>query len=333
MLSISHLCIFLLSKTNNRNFCLPEMKTYTIFAAIVVAAIASWSLLTSHCAETDSTDTTNAPAHNVSDTALPHQTHLPTLPADANFCGEPLPLDRSDVREALDREMLTNTFWHTNTLLVLKRAPQYMPTIERILAEYNVPDDFKYLCVIESSLVPTVKSPAGAVGLWQIMEATGKELGMEINTDVDERYHVERSTEAACRFLLKAYAHFGSWTLVAASYNCGRRRVDQSQEKQKQTSFYDILWNDETARYVYRIIALKHIMTQPEAYGFFVSDSDKYAPDEYHMVEVSTPIADWAQWAIDNNTTYKALKRLNPWLRTNSLTNAKGKTYQLKVQN
>ncbi len=263
---------------------------------------------------------------------LPHHTYLPTLPDSADFCGEKAPLHRADVREALDREMLTNTFWHTNTILVLKRATRYFPLIEPILAEFDVPDDFKYLAVAESSLMPTVKSPAGAVGFWQIMEATGKELGMEINSEVDERYDVEKSTRAACIFLRKSYEKFGSWTLVAAAYNGGQRRVESNCTTQKQSSYYDVLWSEETSRYVFRILAFKEIMQSPEKYGYFLTDSDLYPADDVRTDTICTSISDLAQYAIDRGTTYKTLKRLNPWLRQNSLTNAKGKTYLIRLE-
>lgn len=300
------------------------MKTFTICFSVLAVCAVAWSLLTSHTSAAP--DTTSF--------ALPEAEQIataPALPATVDFCGEMVPFHRSDVREALDREMIVNKFSHINTILALKRANQYFPMIEAILAQYGVPDDMKYLCVAESNLSPTVKSPSGAVGLWQIMESTGRELGLEINADIDERYNVERSTHAACAFLLSAHEHFGSWTLTAAAYNCGRRRVDTSCEAQKQKSYYDILWNEETSRYVYRIVALKLVLQNPEAYGFHILPEQLYQPESFHLDTLPCPTADLAQYAINKGINYKALKRLNPWLRNTSLTKGKKKLYNIRV--
>ncbi len=263
--------------------------------------------------------------------SLPHHTYLPVLPEKADFCGERVPLEREEIRESLDREILTNTFWHTNMILVLKRSGKYFPMIEKILAEQGVPDDFKYLCVAESSLNPLAKSPSNAVGFWQILETTGKELGLEINSEVDERYNIEKSTVVACEFLKKSYEIFGSWTLVAASYNGGKRRVSSNIRDQKQESYYDVLWAEETARYVFRILAFKEIMSAPEKYGYFLTGEDYYKPENYRTDTIKGAITDFAQYAIDNGTTYKRLKNLNPWLRQNYLTNARGKSYLVRI--
>lgn len=263
---------------------------------------------------------------------LPHQTYLPQLPDTLSFAGETVPLERTDVYEALDREIITNTFWHTNLILVMKRSARYFPIIEPILRECGVPDDFKYLCVAESSLVPTIKSPAGAVGLWQILESTGKELGLEINDEVDERYDIQKSTRAACTYLLRAREnHNWSWTLLAASYNGGLNRVAKNTTQQHQTNYYDTLWGEETGRYVFRILAFKAIMNDPQTYGFMLEEKDLYQPYEYEEIVVNQGIEDIAQWAIDHGTTYKAIKMLNPWLRKNKLTNARGKEYKILV--
>lgn len=261
----------------------------------------------------------------------PHMTYLPEFPKEMSFANEKVPLDRQDIQEALDREILSNTFWHTNTLLILKRRARIFPEIEKILKECGVPDDFKYLCVAESNLSPTAKSPVGAAGLWQIMEKTGKELGLEINDDVDERYNFEKSTRAACQYLKKSYRALGSWTLVAAAYNGGQGRVTKNMETQKQNNYYDIVWVEETSRYVFRILALKLIMSNPQLYGFNLSDADSYRSTKYYEVKTDTTIADIAQFAIDNKTTYKAIKTLNPWLKQNKLTNPKRKEYTILV--
>lgn len=262
---------------------------------------------------------------------LPHETHLPKVPEKITLFGEEMPLERQDVYESMDREMLTNTFWHTNTILVVKRAARVFPIIEPILKEMEVPEDFKYLAVAESNLWPTAKSPAGAAGLWQILETTGKELGLEINDEVDQRYDIEKSTRAACKFLKRGYETLGSWTLVAGAYNGGMGRVSKNKSNQKQESYYDILWAEETARYVFRIAAFKIIMNDPAQYGFKIEDDEIYAPYPCRDTTINGSIADIAQFAIDHNTSYKAMKNLNPWLRQNKLTNARGRSYTVKI--
>ncbi len=297
------------------------MKIYGLCLSGALVLVATALLFSNFALPEASTPPASSASH------LPHVTYMPALPDSADFCGERVPLERADVRESLEREFISNSFLHSQTALVIKRSTRYFPLIEPILREKGVPDDFKYLCVAESNLMPLVKSPAGAVSLWQIMEATGKELGLEVGTEVDERYHLEKSTRAACDFLLQAYQQFGSWTLVAASYNGGKRRVSNNLSQQKQTSYYDVLWGEETGRYVFRIIALKYIMQSPADYGFNLSESEFYMPEPFTVDTVRSAVTDWADYAIEHGTTYKALKRLNPWLRSQSLTNAKGRTY------
>ena len=203
--------------------------------------------------------------------------------------------------------------------------------IEPILKRNGLPDDFKYLAVAESGL-QNITSPAGAKGFWQIMKKTGKEYGLEINEDIDERYHLEKATEAACRYLLKAKQKYGSWTLAVASYNAGMNKISSELEKQKATNYYDLLLNDETSRYVPRIIALKHILEHPKDFGFVFSKDDLYTPYEYYEVAVDTAVSDWAYFARKMKITYKELKLLNPWLRSNKLSNKNKKTYYLKIK-
>lgn len=272
-----------------------------------------------------------APKHEKNTQTTPHITILPPMPKKLDFCGENVPLERNDVWESLDREILTNTFWHTNTQLIIKRSGRFFPIIEPILKEEGIPDDFKYLCVIESNLMTTAKSPAGAVGLWQILETTGKELGLEVNKDIDERYNIIKSTHAACKFLKKAYEKFGSWTLVAAAYNGGQGRVSRNIATQKQNNFYDILWAEETSRYPFRIMAVKLIMENPKDYGFNISEKDFYKPYETYTINVDTTINDLAQFAIDKETTYKMLKTLNPWLRQNIMPNKSRRNYLITL--
>ena len=249
-----------------------------------------------------------------------------TLPNELTFCDEKVPLNRLDVREKLDRELLVNTYWQSSTLLAHKRAARWFPLIETVMKREGVPDDLKYIAVIESGLMNVV-SPAGATGYWQFMKETGTQFGLEVNNEVDERYHVEKSTVAACKYLKSAYAHYGKWALAAASYNLGQGGVDKQLGRQKQDNYFDLLLNEETGRYVYRILAMKEILRDPERYGFHLRNKDLYAPYLTRTAEINGPVADLADYAVAQRTDYKTLKLLNPWLRDNSLLNKTGKTY------
>lgn len=245
------------------------------------------------------------------------------------LAGEQVPLERVDVTEAFKRELITNTYLHSSTIQILKKAPRFFPIIEPILKEEGIPDDFKYLAVIESSLNPLAISHAGAVGLWQLMSGTAKELGLEVTKEVDERYHIEKSTRAACAYLKKAYQKFGSWTMAAASYNGGMNGLSRQMKIQKEDNFYDLLLNTETGRYVYRLLALKQIIENPTLYDFFVSVT--YEPEECEQVIVKGKVKDWATFAQEHGITYKTLKRFNPWLRQTSLQNRKRETYYIRI--
>ncbi|NND78221.1 MAG: lytic transglycosylase domain-containing protein [Flavobacteriales bacterium] len=251
-------------------------------------------------------------------------------PVSMSFAGEVMPLDIVDIRERLDRELMVNTYWQSQTLLLHKRANRWFPVIEPILAENNIPDDFKYLCVAESGL-DNVVSPARAVGFWQFLKDTGREYGLEINDEVDERYSPERSTEAACKYLRKAYDKYGSWSLAAASYNMGINGLDKQMDIQKVNSYYDLLLGEETGRYVFRIAALKEIMNNSTKYGFHFRPKDLYPTYETKTIEVDTAVVDMSILASDNNINYKILKILNPWLRKPYLKNKNKKTYQIKL--
>lgn len=250
------------------------------------------------------------------------------LPKNIDFAGEKVPMNNFDVRESLDRELLVSTYYQSQTLLVHKRANRWFPVIEPILKRYNVPDDFKYLAVIESNLTNVV-SPAGAVGYWQIIEATGKKLDLEINEDVDERYNVEKSTEAACKYLLEAYKVFGNWTITAASYNMGIEGISKQIENQKQSSYYDLLLNQETARYIFRILAAKEILLHPKNYGYNFRKKDVYSFIPTERIKIDTSIANLADFAIAKEVNYKILKIFNPWLRKNFLNNKTKKVYTI----
>ncbi len=244
----------------------------------------------------------------------PHETSIPALPEKADFCGEEMPMERDDIRESFEREIVVNTFLHSATLQNIKKSGRYFPVIESILAEMGMPDDLKYLCVAESNLMPTIGSPAGARGIWQFMEATAKEYGLTVTNEIDERLDVEKSTRAACMLLRENYSRLGSWTMAAAAYNCGLGGARKRVETQHQENYYDILWADETARYVFRIIAIKTILSSPEKYGFNVSEEDKYEPIETRTETLVPPQEDLAQWAINHGSTYKELRTLNPWI-------------------
>lgn len=251
-------------------------------------------------------------------------------PKQMNFAGEAVPYYINDVQERLDREMITNLNYHTNTTLVLKRANKVFPVIEPILKQYGVPDDFKYLAVIESSLVNAV-SPAGARGVWQFMPETAKEKGMEVTDQVDERYHLEKSTVAACKYLLEAKNKFGNWTLAAASYNGGMAGISKRLQEQEVADFYDLLLTEETSRYVFRILALKEIMQNPAKYGFDMPKEVLYQSIPVKKIEVDSTINNLATFAKSQGINYKVLKIHNPWLRDKKLINKTGKKYELEI--
>jgi hypothetical protein len=252
------------------------------------------------------------------------------IPNYLSFAGERVPLEDKDVYERMDRELLVNTYWQSNGLLYLKRANKYFPTIEKILAENGVPDDFKYLALIESGLL-NVTSSAGAKGVWQILKGTGREYGLEINGNVDERYHLEKSTLLACKYLNKQYKKFNSWTMAAASYNGGRAGMLRRMNKQKVTNFYDLLLGEETSRYIFRIVAAKEIIGNPQKYGFVFDQEDLYNLKPTYTVKVDSVITNIANFANHYDLTYKEFKILNPWLRENKLNNVSHTEYDIKL--
>ncbi len=251
-----------------------------------------------------------------------------TLPRDLAFCGEPVPMEKLDVRERLDRELLVNTYWQSNSMLAHKRAARWFPVIEPVLAREGVPDDMKYVALIESGLTNAI-SPKGATGFWQFMKETATHYGLEVNDEVDERYHVVRSTEAACRYLKEARDRFGSWSMAAASYNLGFAGLEKQMERQKRDTYYDLLLPEETSRYLFRLLAMKEIMRDPGRYGFHIRTKDLYAPYATREVTITGPIDDIAEFALRQGTDYKTLKLLDPWLREARLTNREGRTYQV----
>ncbi|WP_298503149.1 lytic transglycosylase domain-containing protein [uncultured Maribacter sp.] len=254
------------------------------------------------------------------------------IPADLNFAGEPVPQEDPEILERVDREFLVNTYWQSNALLLMKRANKYFPVIEPILAKNGIPDDFKYLAVAESALTNVV-SHAGATGFWQIMKGTGKEYGLEINSNVDERYHLEKSTQVACNYLNRWYKKYGSWTLTAAAYNAGPGAINKYLGIQKVDGYYDLLLGQETGRYVFRIMAIKEILSNPDKYGFDIKKEDMYKAIPTFKVELEEPVTNFANFAAKYEINYKILKRHNPWLREAHLNNASRKKYVLEIPN
>jgi membrane-bound lytic murein transglycosylase D len=252
------------------------------------------------------------------------------VPDNLDFAGEPMPLKSPDILERMDKELLVNTYWQSNGLLMFKRAKKYFPIIEPILAKYGIPDDFKYLAVIESGLTNAV-SPAGARGVWQIMPATGRENGLEVNDNVDERYHLEKSTEVACEYLLRSKKELGSWTLAAAAYNAGNSGISRYLKEQNVKNYYDLLLGEETGRYVFRIVALKEILKNPTNYGFNLREKDLYNNIPTYQVNVDSTITDFTKFAEKFGINYKILKIHNPWLREPKLNNKTKKAYTIDI--
>jgi membrane-bound lytic murein transglycosylase D len=252
------------------------------------------------------------------------------IPDIVTFAGERVPLENFDTRESLEREILISAYRHSSTILIIKRAHRYLPMIERILRDNNIPDDFKYLVAAESDYTNMV-SPAGATGFWQIMTQTGREEGMEINQVVDERYDVEKSTRFACRYFQKSYEKYGNWTLAAASYNGGRASIDEQIGIQHQKNYYDLLLTEETARYIFRAVAYKLIILDPASFGFDIGKNELYPELKYHEVKVDTAVTDISKFAERFGTNYKILKLLNPWLRKPYLTPKPDKVYSVKI--
>lgn len=279
--------------------------------------------------------TTNTPqTTNINSTAtdqLPQVVKSISLDKEFSFAGEIVPTQNFDIRERLDRELLRDAYWHSSTVLSIKRAKRFFPVIEKILAERGLPDDMKYLAVAESSLSNAV-SPAGAKGVWQFMKATGREYGLQINSEVDERYHLEKATYAACKYLKSLHKRFGNWTMAAAAYNVGGTKLARESKTQRSDNYYDLNLNQETARYVFRILAIKEIMNNPEAFGFYIEDKDKYASlDTFYEMEVTGAVANWGDYAKQYGTSYRMLKVYNPWLISSSLANKAKKKYIIKL--
>lgn len=262
---------------------------------------------------------------------VPYCVTSPSVPDKITFAGQDIDLLRYDHRERMDRELMSFTYMHSTTMLMVKRANRYFPVIEPILKANGLPDDFKYLAVIESNLNPLAKSPAGAAGLWQFMPTTGREFGLEINSNIDERYHIEKETKAACKYLKDAYQKYGNWLCVAAAYNAGQGRISTQMQKQMVDQAVDLWLVEETSRYMFRLLAAKAVISNPQQYGFLLKREHLYPPIPYTEVTVTTGIANLAQFAKEKGVTFAQLKDANPWLRDTSLMNKSGRTYTLKI--
>jgi hypothetical protein len=252
------------------------------------------------------------------------------LPQNLNLAGERVPIEIADIRERMDRELLVNTYWQSNGLLLIKRSNKYFPILEPLLKKYGLPDDFKFLALAESAFIDETSS-AGAAGMWHFMKNTGKEFGLEINKNVDERYNIEKSTKVAAQYLKKSKERFGSWTLAAAAYNAGNYGISKRLKTQQVDNYYDALLPNETERYVFRIIALKEVISNPEKYGFVYDESDLYTLAKTKTVKVDTTITNITLFAKKFGITYKQLKIHNAWLRENKLNNKSRKSYQIKI--
>lgn len=272
---------------------------------------------------------TEVPEDSADNDSLPQIIMAPDVDQEFNWAGEPMPMT-ADAKERLDREMLVNSYYHSSTVQNIKLANRYFPAMEKILLEMGVPDDFKYLAVAESNL-RHVTSPRSAKGFWQFRKLAAKEYGLEVNDEVDERYHLEKSTRAACQYLIKLKKRFGTWTDAAAAYNVGPTSYARQMKSQKESNYYHMNLNQETSRYIFRLIAIKEIMKTPDKFGFYLIPEELYPPlDNYHEVIVNESVANWGDFAHEYGTTYRELKRYNPWLRDNHLTVIKN-TYKVKV--
>ena len=303
------------------------MKFFThLFAIIGVISVGGLFIYSSQSPNTNTDPEIQSNTKMLND----YNVYALSVPESIEFAGESVPLEDPDVYERMDRELLVNTYWQSNGLLLFKRAAKYFPVIEPILKKNGIPEDFKYLAVIESGLTNAV-SPAGARGVWQIMAGTGKDNGLEVNDNVDERYHLEKATEVACKYIKQSRDKFGSWTLAAAAYNAGNAGVSRRLDDQKVDDYYDLLLGEETGRYLFRILALKEILNHPKKYGFNFSDADLYKSIPTKKIMVDSDVTDFASFALDHGINYKILKIHNPWLREDHLNNKSKKVYYIEI--
>ena len=277
-------------------------------------------------------DSPNSVVSNNTSLQFPHDYKVisPYIPEVLDFCGEKVPIKNIDIKERVEREFIVQTYYHSASVLYLKRANRWFPTIEKILKEKGIPDDFKYLALAESGL-DNVVSPAGATGYWQFMKDAGRKHGLIISKEIDERYNVEKATYAACDYLLESYEKFGSWTLAAASYNRGPTGITKQLSRQKSTNYYNLILNSETARYIPRVIAIKYVMKNPKRYGFDIKENQLYPEYKTYKIKLDSSVAHFADYAKLNGINYATLKLFNPWIRDNHLSNKKKKRFFVKL--
>ena len=300
------------------------MKYFLSFAALLVATVTACGQITGTAGETE-TGTVEGHAPVI----------IPAIPEQLSFAGERVPLENYDTRESLLRELTVSSYMHSRTLITLLVSRRYFSIIEPILERNGIPADFKYLCVAESGLDPNVVSSAKAAGLWQIMPGTGRDFGLEVGAEVDDRYDIEKATEVACAHLLKSKEKFGSWTLAAAAYNLGDAGVEKRMGLQAGIGdYYDLWFPDETRRYMFRILSFKLLFEDPAAYGYLIGDDDYYKVlDDYHIATTAEKNIKWPEFAAQHGTTYKMLRELNHWIRDYAYANAKGRTLSVKIPN
>lgn len=296
-----------------------------VIFTVMMAAFFSLAIFSSYTEGKKTENTLPAPGEG-----LPQVIKAVDLNKNFSFAGESLPVDNFDAIERLDRELLRNAYWHSNTALNIKKAYRYFPVIEQTLAEHGLPDDLKYLAVAESDL-SNATSPAGAKGIWQFMPATAQSYGLEVNREVDERFHLEKATEAACKHLKKLHDRFGNWTLAAAAYNMGASGLAKDLKLQRAENYYDLNLNQETSQYIFRVVAIKEIMEAPSIFGFQIQEKEKYQPLDAIQVKVDGPVTNWGDFAKEQGITYRMLKIYNPWLLSHSLSNRSGKSYLIKI--
>ena len=309
------------------------MKSALPIYSLSLASFLTLAVFTSYSTENGAQQATREQPAAADNTALllPQVIESVKLADEYDFAGEPLPMDNFDVRERRERELLRNAYYHSSTILKLKKMPRFFPTIEKILTENGVPGDMKFLAVAESDL-SNATSPAGAKGYWQFLKGTALEYGLEVNGEVDERMDLEKSTRAACQMLKNLKNRFGNWTMAAAAYNMGAAGLSRDAETQRSTNYYDLNLNEETGRYVFRIMAMKEILKNPNTYGYYIKPEESYPPlNDFKLVEVNTAVENLGDFAKEHGTTYRMIKVYNPWLVSSSLVNKSRKTYFIKI--
>lgn len=302
-----------------------KLKTTPYILIVIIAFVlgSTWSMFTSSIAFDKEKESVKSD--------VPSLTAPPSVPESVTFAGENIPLNRYDMRERLDRELMAFTFMHSTTMLTIKKANRYLPIIEPILRQHGVPDDMKYLAIIESNLNTLAKSPAGAAGMWQFMQTTGRQYGLEVNNNIDERYHIEKATVAACKYLKEAYEKYGDWLSVAASYNGGQARITSELNRQQAEKATDLWLVEETSRYIFRLLAAKQVFSNPQKFGFILKREHLYPVMKYNEITITTGIDTLANFAKENGISYRELKDANPWLRQTNLQNKSKRTYVLKI--